>query len=307
MPFALNPFYLSQPTKAFLYLMRHLGYTQREAQRLIARGRLFVAGVPMIDPAAVIEGAIEVVEFMPYSRGLEPSYIYDDFAAFDKPSGMLVHPSSMSTPYSLIDEAKHHFGSKANIVHRIDQETSGLVLVSKHREAEVTLKTAFESREISKEYLALVKGHVKESLCIDAPIDRYHNQDAVVKIMMEIHPQGKPSQTQITPLHYYERHDMTLVCAKPRTGRQHQIRLHLFHVEHPIVGDPLYNVPIEIASDFLNRTLDPTLRLYHSGAPRLMLHAHRLTFNFKNTPYDIISRVDFKEVCEAFLSTLQPQ
>ncbi|WP_447387281.1 pseudouridine synthase, partial [Streptococcus pseudopneumoniae] len=79
---------------------------------------------------------------------------------------------------------KFHFGSDANIVHRIDQETSGLLLCSKNKESERTLKMMFENREVEKSYMALVEGEVKEAFLIDAPIHRHHNQDAIVKIMM---------------------------------------------------------------------------------------------------------------------------
>ncbi len=295
MPFKLNDYHLEKPVKAFLFLMKDLGYTQREAQRMIARGRLFIEGEAMKDPSAIIEGDFQVVQFVPVTQGLEPIFVHKDFAVFDKPSGVLVHPSSMLTPYSLIDEAKHHFGSQANITHRIDQETSGLIIISRNRDAEVLIKTSFENRKIQKEYLAFVKGEIKEPFLIDAPIHRHHNREAVVKVMMEIHPDGKPSQTFIDPLKYYSEYDMTLVSAKPRTGRQHQIRVHLFHVKHPIIGDPLYNVPLEVASDFLDKKLSEAERLRYSGAPRLLLHAQRLEFEFDSNRYELVSRVDFEK------------
>ena len=301
MPFKLITYDIKEPTRAFLYLIRELGFTQKEAQRFIAKGRLFIDGIPMTHTQKEILGEITLAEFVPESQGLNAIYDNDLFALFDKPSGLLVHPSSRHTPYSLIDEVKYHYGKDANIVHRIDQETSGLILAAKCKESERKLKMMFESRDVSKSYMALVKGEITEDFIIDEPIHRHHDQEAVVKIMMEIGPKGKPSQTEIKLLKYYPQLDMSLVSAHPRTGRQHQIRVHLFHVKHPIIGDPLYNVPLEIASDFLDKRLTLQERIDHSGASRLLLHACHLEFSFEDKDYELDSRVDFEAVCESIL------
>jgi len=302
MPFKLINYHVKEPTRAFLYLIKELGFTQRDAQRFIAKGRLFIDGNPMTHTQREIEGEITLAEFVPETQGLKAIFENDAFALFDKPSGLLVHPSSRHTPYSLIDEVKYHFGKEANIVHRIDQETSGLILVAKDKESERRLKMMFENRHVEKEYMALVKGEIKEAFLIDEPIHRHHNQEAIVKIMMEIDPRGKASQTYIKPLKYFPDRDMTLVSAKPRTGRQHQIRVHLFHVKHPIIGDPLYNVPLEIASDFLDKRLSKKDRVKYSGASRLLLHASHLEFEYEGSKYELVSKVDFETVCEAILT-----
>ena len=303
MPFKLIDYQIKEPTRAFLYLIKELGFTQKEAQRFIAKGRLFVEGEPMTHTQKELVGKVTLAEFVPETQGLKAIFESDAFALFDKPSGLLVHPSSRYTPYSLIDEVKYHYGKDANIVHRIDQETSGLILAAKDKQSERTLKMMFEDRNVQKEYYALVSGEVKEAFVIDEPIHRHHNHEAIVKIMMEIDPVGKPSQTAIKPLKYFPKRDMTLISAKPRTGRQHQIRVHLFHVKHPIVGDPLYNVPLEIASDFLNKKLSPEERIKHSGASRLLLHAQHLTFEFEGVKYELDSHVDFEEECEMILAS----
>ena len=294
MPFVAFNFHLKTPKKAFLFLMQQFNISQKEAQRMIARGRLFVDEKPMTHTAAVLEGPFKVVRFEPSTQNNPPIFRYQNFSVFDKPSGVLVHPSNRHTPYSLIDEVKYHLGDEANIVHRIDQETSGLVLASANKATEILLKEAFEHRKIKKEYLALVHGKITQGFLIDAPIDRYHDTQAIVKIMMRIDEKGKPSQTYITPVKYYEQHDMTMVIAKPATGRQHQIRLHLAHVKHPIVGDPLYNVPIEVAANFLERNLSKQERFYYSKAHRLLLHANRLYFTLSGVRYDLYSHVDFE-------------
>ena len=171
--------------------------------------------------------------------GLLPIYETDDFAVFDKPSGVLIHPQNRHTAYSLIDEIKYQFGHDANIVHRIDQETSGLVLAAKNKESERTLKIMFQERKVEKSYLALVHGHFVSPLEVSEPLLRQEDDSAIVRMVVKVDPNGKPSHTSFTPLEYFPELNMTLVRAKPLTGRQHQIRVHLFHVKHPIVGDPI--------------------------------------------------------------------
>jgi len=301
-PFVVEHFTLDTPQKAFLFLMRTFNITQKEAQRLIARGRLFVDEVPMTHTAGVVQGSFKVVRFVPDTQNNPPIFRNDDFAVFEKPSGILVHPSNRHTPYSLIDEVKFHLGANANITHRIDQETSGLVLASCHKESEIALKGAFEHRQIKKEYLALVRGRIDEPMLIDEPIDRHPDQEAIVKVMMRVDAAGKVSQTYIAPLKYFPHLNMTMVSANPKTGRQHQIRVHLAHIGHAIVGDPLYGIPLDIAARFLERELSPQERLHYTKASRLLLHANRLYFHYNEARFDIASTADFEAECYAALA-----
>jgi len=117
--------FVEKRQRAFLFLIKELEYTQKEAQRFIARGRLLVDGEIVQKPSQEIEGEIEFIYFEPITRGLAPHEEYERFVVFDKPSGVLIHPQNRNTPYSLIDELKYQFGRDANIAHRIDQETSG--------------------------------------------------------------------------------------------------------------------------------------------------------------------------------------
>jgi len=114
--------------KAVFFIMNELGYSQREAQRFISKGRILVNGEKMLKTAGEIEGEFEFIYFDPITKGLAPAYEEEEFVVFDKPSGVLIHPQTKRTPYSLIDELKYQYGLDANIAHRIDQETSGLVL-----------------------------------------------------------------------------------------------------------------------------------------------------------------------------------
>ncbi len=305
MPFVVKKCHASHKQKAFLFLIREMGYTQKEAQRLIAKGRLFIDGEPMSDTAGLVDGDFEFVIFEPATRGLEPLFVTPEFALFDKPSGVLIHPQNRHTPYSLVDEIKYRFGRDANITHRIDQETSGLVLAARNKESERDLKMMFESRKMQKYYMALVHGKMDQPVTIEAPLIRESDEGAVVRLVIKVHPDGKPSKTEIRPLRYFPERDMTLVEAKPFTGRQHQIRVHLFHVKHPIVGDPIYGQPdLEIVR-FLDKETTPEERLALGGATRLLLHASRLEFSYHGNRYSIHSKRDFLAECfEAMQSTV---
>ena len=294
MPFITKTIKPTKPIKLFLLLMRELQISQNSAQKFIDSGRVVQNGRVISDKAAVVDSEIEVIVFEPESRGLSPLFEAKDFAIFDKPSGIMVHPRNRKSGYTLIDEVRFYFGKDANITHRIDKETSGLVLVSKCKEAEKRIKQMFEHKRIQKSYLALVQGIVKEELFIDAPIAK--NRDySKIKLKVLIDPKGKSAQTVIKPLNYFK--DRTLVEAIPLTGRQHQIRAHLFHVKHPIVGDPIYGVPIDVAIAYLDGKLSLQERLRYTKAPRLMLHAYSLRFSYNDTTYHIVSKQDWLKSC----------
>jgi len=296
MPFLHKQFEVKEKIPAYLFLMRELGMSQKIAQRMIAKGRLICNGEFVPKHQTLLEGNVELIDFVAASRGLKPIFVTNDFALFDKPSGVLIHPQNRHTPYSLIDEIKHHFGTDANITHRIDQETSGLVLSANNKESERTLKMKFENREMRKRYTALVHGHVSRETYIEVPLLRAQDESALVRMVVKAHDSGKASQTNIIPLEYFPDLDMTLIEAQPRTGRQHQIRVHLFHVKHPIVGDPIYGQREEDVVRFLDRELSPEERKELSGATRLLLHASQLGFEYDGNHYDIHSNVDFKKL-----------
>ncbi|MBU1659782.1 RluA family pseudouridine synthase [bacterium] len=297
MPFVLKKMFAHKKQKAFLYLIQELGYTQKEAQRLIAKGRLKVNGEVMSRTAGEIEGEFEFIYFEPLTKGLIPHAVYNEFVVFDKPSGLLIHPQNRNTPYSLIDELKKQFGRDANITHRIDQETSGLVLCARNKKSERDIKIMFQERDMKKKYLAMVHGEFKDSLCVEAPLLRAEDESAIVRMIVKVHSEGKASKTDFKPLKYFPHANMTLVECSPLTGRQHQIRVHLFHVKHPIVGDPIYGQSEENIIKFLDRELDSNERVKNSGARRLLLHANELEFELYNHIYTIKSDVDFEKVC----------
>ena len=281
MSYKIKKFYIQRKVKAFKFLMQEFDLSMRDSQRWIDKKRLIIDGEVLSKKSADIEGEVEVIVFETTTRELYPIFETRDFAIYDKPSGVLVHPATRFTEYSLTHELKHRYGNEANITHRIDKETSGLVIVSKHKKAERSIKVLFEEKKVKKTYLAYVKGKVNTRFMIDAPILRNSNFDEI-KLKCVIDPRGKASQTIIEPLEYDEKRDITLIKAIPLTGRQHQIRVHLFHGKHPIIGDPIYGVDVRVADDYLNGKLSVKDRIKFTGASRLMLHANSVEFVYKN-------------------------
>ena len=293
MGFIKKSFYVNEPIPAFLFLMRELGVSQGQSQKIITTGRLFVNGKVWERSGHKIQGHIEVKMFVPQGKGVKPVFTTTDFGLFDKPSGVLVHPRTRFTNYSLLDDIRHVYGKDANAIHRIDKETSGLLLVSRNKEPERKLKLMFETRDVKKSYLAWVRGRVDKSFKVDVPLKR--NDDfSTIKLKVLVDSDGKDALTYFEPIEYDEVYDATLIQAFPHTGRQHQIRVHLFHVKHPIIGDPIYGVPTEVAIKYLDKEIIEEDRLYYMGAKRLLLHAQTLMFNYQGVSYNFKSKFDFK-------------
>lgn len=297
MPFITKKLHSPIRQMALTFLQNELALARSEAQRLITRGRLTCNDIVMDDQFGFIEGDCEFICFEPLSRGFKPMLVTNDFAVYDKPSGLSVHPHSRLSPYTLNDEIKHLFGDDANATHRIDQETSGLVLVSRHKKSESVLKKLFSERLISKRYRAMVKGHVSHSIEIREPLFRHDHPNLLISMVVKVDPRGKPAHTIINPLCYFPEHDITLVEAIPLTGRTHQIRVHLFHVKHPIIGDPVYGPEERDVIRFIKKELLPADRLRIGGSTRLLLHAHSLEFEYDNKKYTIESEKDFLKEC----------
>jgi len=218
----------------------------------------------------------------PFEEPNVPLYfdvLYEDDAilAVDKPSGLPVHPSATYHKNTLTYLLRQRFGPNApQIAHRLDRETSGLLLCGRTREAERNLKIGFENRRVSKRYLAIVRGVMpNDEGRIELPMDQAKEG---LHILMEVTPEGEgyPSVTRYRVV--ARREDATLVSLAPESGRQHQLRVHLSAVGFPIIGDKLYGP--EGAQPFLDyietgMTDDLRQRLGHD---RQALHAYELEF-----------------------------
>ena len=293
MAYTLKKFLLEKPTPAFRFLMDTFHISMGEAQKMIDRKRVYVSDEQLVRKSSLISGEISVVVFEGDSKGLHPIFETEDFAVFEKPSGVMIHPRKRSDGYTLNDEIKSLYGKDANAAHRIDKSTSGLVLVGKHKKAEIELKQIFATRKVQKSYIALVRGKVENELLIDEKLKR-DVETSQIRLKVHVDERGKDSQTKVIPLHYFEDKDATHIRAIPLTGRQHQIRVHMFHVKHPIVGDMIYGVSEEDAESFLMGEMSAEDQFEKTLSPRLLLHAQSLQFVYKGISYNIESSVDVK-------------
>nr|WP_315046044.1 pseudouridine synthase [uncultured Campylobacter sp.] len=430
-------------------ILLSLGYDMKSAQRICDKHRVTDAEDQNLHKNSVAHGEIFLIDYKCKPRGLKPIFECDAFAAFDKPSGILSHPSGRNSPYNMYDEIWSLYGQDACVAHRLDLETSGILIVAKDKDAARELKECFEQRRVMKSYLALVQGDLQSAACngeiencyvlgsyeicgskfaddavslpdnvsdlrdtlalkgvgnkfgfnilsnsasrglwrsalsddaqakfksgaptgdvgsgsefddlscgvsdklkpaiamssadnghkpcalsvaksmpatsmgyvnlkkfepakyakfseklkflkdfegfvIDAliaPSDEF----ADLKIRMKISRDGKEAITLIRPLRYFSDMDASLIECYPLTGRQHQIRLHLFVAGAPILGEPLYGLSREQAERILDKKMDETERIRTTGAPRLLLHANAICFELGGERYEIKSKFD---------------
>ncbi|MFT4637240.1 MAG: 23S rRNA pseudouridine1911/1915/1917 synthase [Verrucomicrobiales bacterium] len=213
----------------------------------------------------------------------------DDYIVVDKPAPLLVHPSKPSPVPTLWDELRNLLafdlvnGSALSIINRLDRETSGVVLVTKHAIAARRFSIAMQERKTEKRYQALIHGWPEEdAFTIDAPLLRKGTVEASpIWLKRMVHPDGQASITHVQVLErriISEQRRFSLVDVRPVTGRMHQIRVHLSHVGHPIVGDKIYNDEtcyLRFIEDGWTPELEETLFLR-----RHALHASSLTFHF---------------------------
>ncbi|WP_297990230.1 pseudouridine synthase [uncultured Campylobacter sp.] len=430
-------------------ILLSLGYDMKSAQRICDKHRVTDAEDQNLHKNSVAHGEIFLIDYKCEPRGLKPIFECDAFAAFDKPSGILSHPSGRNSPYNMYDEIWSLYGQDACVAHRLDLETSGILIVAKDKDAARELKECFEQRRVMKSYLALVRGDLQSAACngeiencyalgsyeicgskfagnavslpdnvsdlrdtlalkgvgnkfgfnilsnsasrrlwcdalsdgmqakfesgapagdvdsgsefdalscgvsdklkpaiamssadnghkpcalsvakslpatsmgcvnfkkfepakyakfseklkflkdfegfvIDAPIAP-SDEFADLKIRMKISRDGKEAITLIRPLRYFSDIDASLIECYPLTGRQHQIRLHLFAAGAPILGEPLYGLSREQAERILDKKMDETERIRTTGAPRLLLHANAIRFELGGERYEIKSKFD---------------
>jgi RluA family pseudouridine synthase len=180
----------------------------------------------------------------------------EDVCVVDKPEGLVSVPERRPQGESLVERLSAERGEKLYPVHRLDRETSGVIVFARHAHVHRRLNQQFEHRLVEKAYLALVHGVVIEDCgTVDEPLRQFGSG------RVGVDPErGKASVTEFSVVERYT--SFTLVEARPRTGRRHQIRVHLYHLGHPVVGDPLYGDKAK-QRDFA----------------RLMLHARRIALS----------------------------
>ena len=234
------------------FLSREADITRSRAAALIREGRAFVAGTPREKAGWMLKAgdAVELVLPEPkpanvQAEDIDISILYqdDDLAVVFKPSGMVVHPAPGNEAGTLVNALLGRLDNlsgiggelRPGIVHRIDKDTSGLLLVAKNDRAHVSLSEQIKAHSVHRAYMALVQGgfHEPEGF-VDAPIGR-HPTD---RKRMAIVPDGREARTN-----WFVRQPLkgaTLIEARLTTGRTHQIRVHMASIGHPVLGDPVY-------------------------------------------------------------------
>lgn len=208
-------------------------------------------------------------------RSFDVIYEDEDVFVVDKPPGLPMHPTATYHKNTLTYLLRERYGPRPpHICHRLDRETSGVVVCAKHRDAERNLKQAFENREVEKRYVAIARGALSsDEGLLDAPLGRATEG---LHVLMEVRPAGEglPAVTRYRVLDRCA--GATLVSLEPETGRQHQLRVHLAHFGHPIYGDKLYGPEGARAFiDYIDGGMTPELRR-RLGHDRHALHAQDL-------------------------------
>jgi len=225
------------------------------------------------------------------------------FIAIDKPAGLPMHTTAKFWKNTLVALLRERYpDERLQICHRIDRETSGVLLIARDAGAASFLKRAFASRAVKKIYLALVHGVPEPPVgVIDAPMRLL---DTRTRIKMGVTDDGLPAVTRYRVEQAFAHH--ALVEAAPETGRQHQIRVHLAHLGHPIVGDKLYGAGEQAFMDYCDTGLTPELLARFDGLPRHALHAARLTFPHPKTREPVTVKSPLPADLVAYLEGLGP-
>lgn len=225
-------------------------YSRSKIQTLIKQAKVLVNG-SACKPAYIIRVDDEIVcdtdslnqKIEPEDIKLDIVYETDKFGVVNKPSGMLTHPTSKVRSGTLVNALLYRYGEnlsdingdyRKGIVHRLDKNTSGLLIFAKTNEAHEKISSMIKNREIEKHYLAVVRGRLEEDVVITEPIGRSKTNPSKMCVTKD----GKPSLSEVKIIKQFK--DATYIDINLKTGRTHQIRVHLSHIGHPVYNDTLY-------------------------------------------------------------------
>ncbi|MBU4149895.1 MAG: RluA family pseudouridine synthase [Candidatus Omnitrophica bacterium] len=261
-------------TKNMVAVMPELEISRSMIQRMIDKGEILLSGNIVksgykVKPNDKIEMDLEklkresLIEHdgrTPKAEKLPLDIIYedDDILAVNKPAGMVVHPACGNYSGTLVNALLDYPGFltdfnkpkntkderltlRPGIVHRLDKDTSGVIVIAKNGVALRKLSKQFKNRTVTKKYIAVVRGIIElDEGVIKAPLAK----DKKNRIMMRVDEEGKEAITYYHVVKRDEKRNFTVLEVTPKTGRTHQIRIHLSHIGHPVLGDTLYNGPI---------------------------------------------------------------
>ncbi len=289
-----------EPVRVDKFMVQHLENTSRHRiQSAIKSGYVFVN--EKLAKANLVVRPGDVIKFMmPYERHgfeilpedipLNIVYEDDDLLIVNKPAGMVVHPGHGHFTGTLINALAHHLGLKQGpdaaddrmgvLVHRIDMDTSGLLVVAKNDEAQLDLAGQFFVHSIERRYQAVVWGNVKED---EGTIEGNIGRDPNDRLRFKVYPEGDKGKTAITHYKVLERFGfVTLVECRLETGRTHQIRVHMNYIGHPLFNDARYGGS-EIRQGTIYSKYKQFIRNCFELCPRQALHAKTLGFKHPRT------------------------
>ena len=230
---------------------------------------------------------------------LDILYEDDSLLVVNKPAGLVMHPAAGNPRGTLLNGLLAHHPAlaqipRAGIVHRLDKETSGLLVVAKTLAAQNALVRQLQARSVKREYRAVTQGVMTAGGSVDAPIGRH----PVNRLRMSVIETGKPALTHYRVLQRFRAH--TSIRVNLETGRTHQIRVHMAHIHYPLVGDPLYGGRLKIPAG-AGENLGQTLRSFHRQA----LHAARLSLQHPETQETLTWEAPLPDDFQSLLNALE--
>lgn len=256
-------------------------YSRNQIQEWIREGYVQLDNKIIQKPRhAVIAGQIVVIEaHLAHSKewqaqAIPLNIVYEDetLIVINKPVGLIVHPGAGNPDNTLVNALLHHLPAlslipRAGVIHRLDKETSGLLVIAKTLPAHHALIKQMQAREIEREYRTVVHGHIISGGTIDLPMGRHPTQ----RTKMAVRDMGKSAITHYRVLEHFREH--TLLSVKLETGRTHQIRVHFAHYNYPLVGDPVYGKRGQYQYPELSEAAQNALKNFTHQA----LHAYKLS------------------------------
>lgn len=284
--------------------------SRNRIQNNIKSGHVQVNDVPILIPKFTLSpGQIilyktlkhpDSTQWQPQNMPLNILFEDEHLCVINKPSGLIMHPGAGAPDKTLANALLAHDIDRAQLdraglIHRLDKNTSGCCITARTRPAQQQLTQALEAREIKRTYVALVQGIIELPGKISAPIGRHPRRRTAMTVM----PSGRHALTHYRPTAYYPKH--TLLELQLDTGRTHQIRVHMKHLGHPIVGDKLYG-----QTHMPSKIYPESARKYLSQYPYQALHAVEIAFTHPITAKPMKFKAPLPDIFKTLIQSLEP-